>query len=129
MRNNDHDGTEAFHYDAANCEAMNAHAGPLFRPERRMREAMTGDPSDIAAQLIEAACKARDGDLEAAREYIAHAVTLLHGKCLRTGAVRGLLSRREAGILQMIPRGMSNKCIAGRWESLLKQLKHTSGLS
>jgi DNA-binding NarL/FixJ family response regulator len=127
--------------------------------------------SVIAAQLIEAVGRARDGDREAAREYIAHAVALLHGKpsfepsvarglskacdaaadgctddgydllirCLRTGAVKGLrmvfvdggpqifpllenlyhaptpyrsLSRREAGVLQMIARGMSNKCIA-----------------
>jgi DNA-binding CsgD family transcriptional regulator len=169
---------------------------------RPMRKAMTSELSVIAAQLIEAACRVRDGDREGAREYIAHAVALLHGKpsfepsvtralskvCdaaadgviddgydilikgLRTGAVRGLrmifvdggpqifpplenlyhaippsdlqladlrlyistifksrpqrnteepastayrsLSRREAGVLQMIARGMSNKCIA-----------------
>jgi DNA-binding CsgD family transcriptional regulator len=171
MRNNDHDGTEAFHYTTANGTAMNAHAGALVLPERPMREAMTSDLSVIAAQLIEAACRARDGDREAAREYIAQAMALFHGKpsfgssvtrglskvcdaaadgciddgyellikCLRTGAVHGLrrvfvdggpqifpllenlyhapttcrsLSRREAGVLQMIARGMSNKCIA-----------------
>lgn len=115
-----------------------------------------------------ASAEAPDGAREAAREYIAHAVALLHGKpgfqpgitralsrvfgaaagvrtddgydllikCRRTGAVQGLrmvfvdggpqislllenlptayrsLSRREAGILQMIARGMSSKCIA-----------------
>jgi DNA-binding NarL/FixJ family response regulator len=136
-----------------------------------MREPTTSDLSVIAAQLIEAACRARDGDREAAKEHIAQAMTLFHGKlsfgpsvapglskacdaaadgyvdegyellikCLHTGAVHGLrmvfvdrgprilplvenlyhapttcgsLSRREAGVLRMIARGMSNKCIA-----------------
>jgi AraC family transcriptional regulator len=36
--------------------------------------------SVVAAQLIEAACKARDGDREATRAHIAHAVALLRGK-------------------------------------------------
>src|SRR5277367_4072717 len=94
-----------------------------------MRETMTTDLSVVAAQLIEAACRTCDGD----REYD------LLIKCLRTGAVHGLrmvfvdggpqifpllenlyhspttcrsLSRREAGVLQMITRGMSNKSIA-----------------
>jgi len=155
MRNNNHDGTEAFHHITANGKAMNAPAGALVLTERLMREAMTSDLSVIASQLIEAACRARDGDREATREHIAHAVALLHGmprsapsvrrglsnvrdpaavgsiddgyellmKCLRTAALHGLrpyhvpityraLSRREAGVLQMIARGMSNKCIA-----------------
>jgi AraC family transcriptional regulator len=36
--------------------------------------------SVVAAQLVEAACTACDGDREAARAHIAHAVALLHGK-------------------------------------------------
>jgi len=88
-----------------------------------MREAMTNDLSVIAAQLTEAACRARDGDREGTREYIAHAVGLLHGKPgFEPSVTRGLshhapttyrsLSRREVGVLQLIARGMSNKCIA-----------------
>jgi AraC-like DNA-binding protein len=37
------------------------------------------DLSVVAAQLVEAACKARDGDREAARAHIARAVALLRG--------------------------------------------------
>jgi AraC-like DNA-binding protein len=37
------------------------------------------DDSSIVAQLVEAASKARDGDHEATRLHIAHAVTLLQG--------------------------------------------------
>jgi hypothetical protein len=80
MINSDHDGTEASRSPAANGEVMNVHAGALFRPERLMRKSATRDFSVAAAQLIEAACRARDGDREGAREYIAHAVTLLRGK-------------------------------------------------
>ena len=149
MRNNDPSLTELFRY-ATNGKAMNAHAGVLVLPEALMRESMTSSMSVFATQLVEAACRARDGDREAAREYIARAVALLYDgcvddgnelqkKCLRTGAVRGRrmelvggraqifpllrnlchaptnyrsLSRRETVVLQMIARGMSNKCIA-----------------
>jgi AraC family transcriptional regulator len=47
------------------------------------------DLSVIAAQLVEAARKAREGDREAARAHIAHAVALLHGKpSFGTGSAR-----------------------------------------
>jgi AraC-like DNA-binding protein len=42
--------------------------------------ATPNDLSGVAAQLVEAARKARDGDREAARAHIAHAVAILHGK-------------------------------------------------
>jgi DNA-binding NarL/FixJ family response regulator len=88
--------------------------------------------SVIAAQLFEAAFRARDGD----GDFEGYDILI---KCLRTDARRGLrlifvdgapqifqlpenlyhtrttyrsLSRREADVLQMIARGMSNKCIA-----------------
>jgi DNA-binding NarL/FixJ family response regulator len=79
-----------------------------------MLEATTSDLSVIAAQLIEAACRARDGDREAAREHIAQAMALFHGKASFGPSVAPCrsLSRREAGVLRMIARGMSNKCIA-----------------
>jgi DNA-binding NarL/FixJ family response regulator len=139
MRNDDHDGTEAFHCTTANSTAMSAHADALVLPERPMLEATNSDLSVIAPQLIEAACRARDGDREAAREHIARAMTLFHGKPsfgpsvtpwlskVRDAAADGCfplvenlydapttcrsLSRREAGLLRMIARGMSNKCI------------------
>jgi AraC family transcriptional regulator len=53
----------------------------------------------VAAQLFEAACRARDGDCETAKAHIAHAVALLQGKPSSmppgTRAVR--LSERHAG--------------------------------
>jgi len=48
--------------------------------ETPMPEALTQELSVVAAQLIEAACRARDGDREATRAHIAHAVALLRGK-------------------------------------------------
>jgi AraC family transcriptional regulator len=44
-----------------------------------MHDTLTQEFSVVAAQLIEAACRARDGDREATRAHIAHAVALLHG--------------------------------------------------
>jgi len=151
VRNDDHDGTETPHCATANGTAMSGHAGALVQPERPMHEAMSSALSGIAAQLIESACRARDGDREAARERglfkvcdatadgrIDDGYELLI-KCLSTGTVHGLrmvfvdggpqifrvlenlyhapttcrsLSRREAVVLGMIARGMSNKCIA-----------------
>lgn len=42
-----------------------------------MHETLTQEFSVVAAQLIEAACKARDCDREATRAHIAHAIALL----------------------------------------------------
>ena len=44
-----------------------------------MHEMLTQELSVVAAQLIEAACRARDGDREATRAHIANAIALLHG--------------------------------------------------
>ncbi|HWX34833.1 MAG TPA: AraC family transcriptional regulator [Steroidobacteraceae bacterium] len=59
---------------------MNTHAGMLISPEPPMCEATSNDLSVVAAQLVEAACRACAGDREAAGAHIAHAVALLHGK-------------------------------------------------
>jgi AraC family transcriptional regulator len=45
-----------------------------------MPKTLTQELSVVAAQLIEAACRARDGDREATTAHIAHAVALLRGK-------------------------------------------------
>lgn len=44
-----------------------------------MHEKLTQEFSVVAAQLVEAACRARDGDREATRAHIAHAIALLRG--------------------------------------------------
>jgi AraC family transcriptional regulator len=75
---NDERGT--FDYPAANGQELNAYIGTLVSPETPLHETLTHELSDVAAQLIEAACKARDGDREATRAHIAHAVALLRGE-------------------------------------------------
>ena len=59
---------------------MNAYIGTLVSPEALLHETLKDELSVVAAQLAEAACKARDGDREATRMHIAHAVALLRGK-------------------------------------------------
>ena len=56
----------------------NVGVGEPVAPETPERKASSGDLS-VFAQLVEAACKARDGDREATRAHIAHAVKLLQG--------------------------------------------------
>jgi AraC family transcriptional regulator len=69
---------EHFGQAAANGQAMSAHAGILALQERPTPGTIN-DLTVVAAQLVEAACRARDGDHEATRAHIAHAVKLLQG--------------------------------------------------
>jgi AraC family transcriptional regulator len=61
-------------------EETDTHAGMPASPRARIPEPMINDLSAVTAQLLEAACKARAGDREAARAHIAHAVALLRGE-------------------------------------------------
>ena len=58
---------------------MNAYTEMLISQDAPIHETSTRGFAIIAAQLAEAACKARDGDREATRAHIAHAVALLSG--------------------------------------------------
>jgi AraC-like DNA-binding protein len=75
---NDERGT--FDYPTANGQELSVYIGTQFSPETPLHETLTHELSVVAAQLIEAACKARDGDREATRAHIAHAVALLRGE-------------------------------------------------
>ena len=78
MKNDEHDrGT--FDYPAAIGQESNAYGGALVSPETPPHEPLTDELSVVAAQLVEAACKARDGNREATRAHIAHAIALLSG--------------------------------------------------
>jgi AraC family transcriptional regulator len=80
MKNDKNDGRGTFDYPTPNGQEMNAYEGTLVSPETPLHETQTRELSVVAAQLVEAACKARDGDREATRAHIAHAVALLRGK-------------------------------------------------
>src|SRR5271156_1114190 len=80
MKNDVNDGRGTFNYPTPNGQEMNAYTGMLISPETPMHEASTHELSAVATQLVEAACKARDGDPEATRAHIAYAVALLRGK-------------------------------------------------
>jgi AraC family transcriptional regulator len=56
---------------------MNAYTEMLISQDAPMHETLNQELSVVAAQLIEAACRARDGDREATRAHIAHAIALL----------------------------------------------------
>jgi len=58
---------------------MNVHAEILISGDSPMHETLAQELSVVAAQFIEAACRARGGDREATRAHVAHAIALLHG--------------------------------------------------
>jgi len=58
---------------------MNACTEMMLSRDTPMHETSTQELSVIAAQLIEAACRARDGDPDATRAHIAQAIALLRG--------------------------------------------------
>jgi AraC family transcriptional regulator len=51
----------------------------LISRDAPMHEPVTQELSVVAVQLVEAACRAREGDREATRAHIAHAIELLRG--------------------------------------------------
>ena len=92
MKNVENDEPGSFDYPAAN--------GP----------GMMGELTVVAAQLTAAAGKARDGDREATRAHIAHAVALLHGRPTQVarGGLPAWQTRRvfahvEANLCRKIP--------------------------
>jgi AraC family transcriptional regulator len=58
---------------------MNASMELLISSDSPMHESLAQELSVVAAQFIEAACRARGGDREATRVHIAHAIALLRG--------------------------------------------------
>ena len=80
MKNDENIENGTFDYATPNGHERNAYTGTLISPETPLYEARPHELSVVAAQLVEAACKARDGDREATRAHIAYAVALLRGK-------------------------------------------------
>jgi AraC family transcriptional regulator len=87
-----------FRIPTADDQEMNAHPDVLISRDPPIRETLTQELSVIAALLVEAAGKARDGDREATRAHIAHAVALLRGKpCLGPSGIQ-VLSNLETHV-------------------------------
>lgn len=58
---------------------MNAYADMLISPATSVHKTLTQELSAVVALLVEAACRAREGDREATTAHIEHAVALLRG--------------------------------------------------
>ena len=59
-------------FDEPGVEMLTARDAP-------MHDTLARELSVVAAQIIEAACKARDGDREATQAHVTHAISLLRG--------------------------------------------------
>lgn len=92
---------------------MNAYTETLTSPHTPIHETSTREFSVVAAQLIEAACRARDGDREATRAYIAHAIALLGGIPSSGQSDTGLLPHVETHIVRGgLPAWQTRRVIA-----------------
>jgi AraC family transcriptional regulator len=80
MKNDENDERGTFDYPSLNVHEMNAYKSTVALAETPPHETLTNELSVVAALLVEAACRARDGDREAASAHIAQAATLLRGK-------------------------------------------------
>jgi len=137
MRDNGQDGTGTFHHVTENVEARNAHADALVPPETLRCKGTTSALSVVAARLIEDAgwedCNddrydfliscLRTGTVQefrlvfvVGRPLIFALLDIFYRNRRNAGDPTPknyrALSRRQVGILRMIARGMSNKCIA-----------------
>jgi AraC family transcriptional regulator len=125
MKNVENDERPTFDYATANGQGMNGYRG--------------AELSGVAAQLVEAACKARDGDREATRAHIAHAIALLRGQpSIGTHVARGGLpawqTRRvfahvEANLCRKIPIGELARLLGLSASHFCRAFKCTIGFS
>lgn len=77
MTYRDHKFSAAFDYTAPSRGEKHASAGMPLPPEPSPHGATSNDLAAVAERLIEAACRAHEGDHEAAKAHIACAVALL----------------------------------------------------
>jgi AraC family transcriptional regulator len=80
MKTDQYDRTGTFDYRAPSGQEIHAYKDTPALPAARLHETLRYELSVVAVQLVEAACKARDGDREATKAHIAHAVALLRGE-------------------------------------------------
>jgi AraC family transcriptional regulator len=92
---------------------MNAYIEMSISREMPMHETLTQEFSVVAAQLIEAACRARDGDHEATKAHIAHALALLRGIPSLDPSSTRLLSNVETHVVRGgLPAWQTRRVIA-----------------
>jgi AraC family transcriptional regulator len=92
---------------------MNAYTEMSILREMPMHETLTQEFSVVAAQLIEAACRARDGDHEATKAHIAHALALLRGIPSLDPSSTRLLSNVETHVVRGgLPAWQTRRVIA-----------------
>jgi AraC family transcriptional regulator len=72
----------------------------VFAAQDTTREIWAQELSVVAAQFVEAACRARNGDPEATRAHVAHALSLLKGLPSLGPSGTHLLSNRETRVIR-----------------------------
>jgi AraC family transcriptional regulator len=107
-----------------------------FASENSMREVWAQELSVVAAQFVEAACTARNGDPEATRAHVAHALALLKGlpKLGPSSGTHVLVDRETRVMRGGLPAWQARRISAHIEENIsarihIKQLARIVGLS
>jgi AraC family transcriptional regulator len=115
-------------------EAIVTSDSPALR-DLPMHEALASELSVIAAQLTEAACRARSGDRDATRAHIEHAVALLGEMPRRNPRGVPLLSKVDAQVVRGgLPAWQARRVVSHVDTNLsrripVQELAHLLGLS
>jgi AraC family transcriptional regulator len=122
MKNDVNDGGGTFHRPTANDQDTSAY-GVLAATQTPLHDSLTHELSVVAVQLVEAACKARDGDREATKVHIEHAIALLRGKPSIGPRVIRVLSNAETRVARGgIPAWQARRVFAHVEANLSKQI-------
>jgi AraC-like DNA-binding protein len=111
---NDENDTRLRDYPTPHGHEWMPYLGSLISPTTTMRGPLADELSVVAAQLVEAACRARDGDREATRAHIEHAIALLRGKpslgqkAILESSAHRLDNRRLRRVLDYIDANIRN---------------------
>jgi len=105
------DERETFENPIPDTQRTSRHSGALNFPQAP-QETIAPELSVIAMQLVEAACKARDGDHEAAKTHIARGRSPSRNATPRSARRRSLIQRGDTHRTRGLPAWQKRKVIA-----------------
>ena len=109
---------------SSNAREMHGLVEPLISREKSKHKSLTLELSIVAVQFMEAACSARDGDLEATNARITHAIALLRGLPSLGPSRPRLLSNLDTQVVRGgLPAWQTRKVIAHVEANLSRRIR------
>ena len=109
---------------SSDAREMHGLVEPLISREKSKHKSLTLELSIVAVQFMEAACSARDGDLEATNARITHAIALLRGLPSLGPSRPRLLSNLDTQVVRGgLPAWQTRKVIAHVEANLSRRIR------